>query len=376
MRYPALFLATFGLLVVATADASAAAPDRTVRLVSGNATLTDIPTGVGMSADGSRALFSTSESLVPEDTNSALDVYARDSNGKVQLIGTGKGAAGSAFAGVSADGNRTWYLTTDKDVAADTDANTDVYEERRDGAIRLISAGNGTFQANFIDASDSGDHVLFSTTEPVPQTGDGDAVLDLYDRRADGTVRLVTPGTALALQTPRGPPRHQRGRSTGHLLHRRQARARRCRQRRRHLSRAHRRRAVRPRHPGRSRHRRRDARLREPRRHADVVHHDGGARPGGQRHRRRRLRAPRERQPSADLERRHQRRGQHRRRARRRQQRGLQHHRAGAAGPGHRQRHRPVRAPRRRDRCGWSRAAPRPTTRRSPARAPTARSRS
>ncbi len=76
-----------------------------------------------------------------------------------------------------------------------------MYEERRDGTIRLISAGNGGFQATFVDASDSGDHVLFSTTERVLPAVDGDAVLDLYDRRADGTLRLVTPGTALALQT-------------------------------------------------------------------------------------------------------------------------------------------------------------------------------
>jgi hypothetical protein len=199
MRVPALAAITIGLLLAASVPASAAAPPRTVRLVSGGkAAGFNIAFANAVSADGSRAVFSTDEPLVQADTNMTTDAYARDSNGTLQLIGTGKALGGSFYVGMSANGDRVWYTTTSRDLAQDVDNVADIYELRRDGTRRQISEGGAAGgPARFIDASDDGDHVLFDTVEKIAGTGDDDAFLDLYDRRGDGTLRLVTPGTTL-----------------------------------------------------------------------------------------------------------------------------------------------------------------------------------
>jgi hypothetical protein len=204
MRGPALVAITIGLLLGSTVAASAAAPPRTVRLISGgNDTLAlateTVP--VGISADGSRAVFETDLGLVASDTNGLIDIYARDSNGTLQLISTAAGGF-PAFVGMSANGDRVWYTTTHKDLPADIDSVADIYEMRRDGTRRQISEGAAVVvPATFVDASDDGAHVLFDTIEPIPGTGDTGVSHDLYDRRADGTLHLVTPNTLLNVAT-------------------------------------------------------------------------------------------------------------------------------------------------------------------------------
>jgi hypothetical protein len=190
MRRTGLVLGFLGLLAATPALASAAAPARTVRLISGG----DLSANAffdGMSADGSRALFDTTEASMPADTNGVSDVYARDTDGTLQLISSGTGASASGFTGVSADGSRTWYATANADLPGDTDTMFDIYERRRDGSLRQISAGNGAIGATFVQASDDGDHVLFRTSEQVPGTGDtdGPSLSDFYDRR--GTTQFV-----------------------------------------------------------------------------------------------------------------------------------------------------------------------------------------
>jgi hypothetical protein len=199
MRRSALVLASLGLLIVSAAPASAVTPPRSVRLVSGGG-LSDVASFGGISAGGSRTVFSTVESLLPTDTNATADLYARDANGTLQLVTSGVGVDTPVFRGISPDGDRTWYTTTHADVpTTDSDSNVDVYERRRSGALREISVGNGTFDAAFVAGSANGDHVLFTTDETNAGAGDVDAVRDIFDRRGDGSVRLVTPGTAIAV---------------------------------------------------------------------------------------------------------------------------------------------------------------------------------
>lgn len=205
MRSATPVLALLGLLAIGSVvPASAAAPPRTTRLISGgvSSTATLSVTSGAMAKDGSRIVFSTTEALLPTDLNTVRDVYARDSDGTLQLI-SGGAALGTAASvnGVSADGDRVWYSTADADLPSDGDTSGDIYERRRNGDRRQISAGNGAVAANFKEASDDGDHVLWFTIEAVPGAGDGDAQTDYYDRRGDGSFRLVTPGTALTPQT-------------------------------------------------------------------------------------------------------------------------------------------------------------------------------
>ena len=175
MRRPALVLLSLGLLVVSSAPASAATPPRGVRLVSGGLS-SDIASFGGISADGTRTVFSTAEKLLPADTNTTSDLYARDADGTLQLISSGAGTDTPVFRGISPTGDRTWYTTTNRDIpASDTDTSVDVYERRRGGPLRQISVGNGAFDAAFVGGSATGDHVLFSTDETNAGAGDDDA---------------------------------------------------------------------------------------------------------------------------------------------------------------------------------------------------------
>ncbi len=195
-------LLALGVFSIAVPLASAA-PPRTVRIVSAGSSSVHDAVPEGIAADGSRTLFSTSEALLSADTNGVSDVYARERDGSLHLISSGKGAAPSLFAAVSADGGRVIYTTTNRDLLSDTDSSSDLYERRRDGSLRQVSGGNGAFSAFFVAVSASGGDVIFASSEKL--AGDTDAQQDLFDRRADGTLRLVTPRTAAAVPIPSGP---------------------------------------------------------------------------------------------------------------------------------------------------------------------------
>jgi hypothetical protein len=82
------------------------------------------------SNDGARALFETAEALVAADTDSRTDVYAR-SGGRTTLVSRGPGGFNGGFDAalreVSADGSRAFFTTAEQLVAADTDTEPDVY---------------------------------------------------------------------------------------------------------------------------------------------------------------------------------------------------------------------------------------------------------
>ena len=91
------------------------------------------PSFEDVSADGAVVLFSTDESLVSADTDAQFDVYER-SGGQTTLISTGpaggNGAFESSFEGVSADGARVLFSTDESLISADTDTAEDVYVKR------------------------------------------------------------------------------------------------------------------------------------------------------------------------------------------------------------------------------------------------------
>ena len=147
-----------------------------------------------VSDGGTRVLFETAERLVAGDTDSAVDVYER-AGGATTLVSTGptggNGAADSRFQGASADASRVVIGTTESLVGSDTDGIFDLYE-RAGGTTVLVSTGpdggNGAFEAFFAHMSDDGRRIVFETLEPL--ASDTDALPDVYERANGATTKL------------------------------------------------------------------------------------------------------------------------------------------------------------------------------------------
>jgi Tol biopolymer transport system component len=154
----------------------------------------------GVSADGARVLFETDEQLVAADTDSAFDVYER-SGGTTALMSTGP-AGGNAnldagYRDISADGSHVFFQTSEALVAADTDAQSDLYD-RSGGTTSLLSTGpaggNGALAAAYEGTSADGTRVFLSTSEPLT-AADTDTRRDIYARDG-GTTELLSTGPA------------------------------------------------------------------------------------------------------------------------------------------------------------------------------------
>ena len=160
----------------------------------------------GGAADLSRVAFTTPERLLPADTDDALDVYAWTPGG-LELVSIGpnggNGAAdvaesvGGRTGKMGADGRGVLFTTAESLLPEDADAQTDLYE-RIDGTTRLVStgeigasggvpAGTGTYRAGSASA-------LFASATAFTRA-DTDEQLDVYLRDAAGT-RLVSVGRA------------------------------------------------------------------------------------------------------------------------------------------------------------------------------------
>ncbi len=86
--------------------------------------------------DSGHVFFSTEEALVPWDVNGRFDAYEYNSaTGKVSLISTGTSGIESHFAEISADGTDALFTTSERLVGIDTDAANDVYDARVGGGI-------------------------------------------------------------------------------------------------------------------------------------------------------------------------------------------------------------------------------------------------
>ena len=106
-----------------------------------------------MSDNGGSVVFTTDETLAPNDTNGTIDIYLWH-DGRVSLISSGKPSEDHNFAGISNFGV------------------------------------NGPFVQGFI--SPSGRDVFFTTTAQLISS-DVDTVMDTYDARVDGGFDLSTP---------------------------------------------------------------------------------------------------------------------------------------------------------------------------------------
>jgi hypothetical protein len=153
----------------------------------------------GISEDGTKVFFGTSERLVSNDADSQSDVYQR-SAGTTTLISTSPtatGTGGSFFDGSSADGTRVFLHTRKRLVTGDTDSQTDIYERTGNVTTQVSTGptgGNGAFDAFFGGTSSDGSHVFFETFERLT-ADDTDSSQDVFDRSGGTTKRMSTWGS-------------------------------------------------------------------------------------------------------------------------------------------------------------------------------------
>ncbi len=122
-----------------------------------------------ISADGTRIFFNSNDRLLPADANSAQDVY------EWEEAGAGKCTA-SSHSFFAANG----------------------------GCLYLISSGEGSFEAEFWEASESGDDVFFTTDKSLVAKDPG--LIDLYDARVGGGFAEAAPPAACEGEACQSPP--------------------------------------------------------------------------------------------------------------------------------------------------------------------------
>jgi hypothetical protein len=156
----------------------------------------------GISADGEAAFFSTTDQLVPGDTDIQRDVYVRSFDTELGPVtrevsigpAGGNNSYPAQYQGANAAGDKVFFSTKERLTAADTDNAEDVYvRDLSENKTRLVSAGDtscaesGCGNAN-IDAGavaggivDGGSKVFFVSSEQL-SSADTDNTPDLYVR--------------------------------------------------------------------------------------------------------------------------------------------------------------------------------------------------
>src|SRR3954453_23706721 len=158
----------------------------------------------GVSSDGKIVVFSTSEQLVPGDTDQEPDVYIRSFDSTLEELVTrevsigprgGNDTRAARYDGLSPDGTKVFFSTEEPLVQEDTDSQEDIYlrdlvdkktilVSKGDGSCGGSGCGNGSASAGFAPrglAAD-GDVVFFTTTESL-NSADTDGSSDIYARR-------------------------------------------------------------------------------------------------------------------------------------------------------------------------------------------------
>jgi hypothetical protein len=93
--------------------------------------------------DGRFVFFSTTESLVPQDTNGYSDAYEYETEtGEVHLLSSGTEESGSYFMDASADGADAFIATRQRLVGGDHDRAYDLYDVRVNGGFPEPAAGS------------------------------------------------------------------------------------------------------------------------------------------------------------------------------------------------------------------------------------------
>jgi len=157
-----------------------------------------VPIFNGSSADGTRVFFSSEEQLVETDEDSATDVYARDlPAGPTTLISDGDEDVTASFAAASADGSHVFFTSAESLLGEDVDSANDIYEWTAGTLDLITSAPCGSLcGANFEAVSVNSTQVVFSTAAPLAAE-DEDTNVDIYRQEVGGGAPvLVSRGEA------------------------------------------------------------------------------------------------------------------------------------------------------------------------------------
>jgi hypothetical protein len=173
---------------------------------------------VGASGDGETVFFTTTDKLVPGDTDTRVDVYVRAYDEELERYVTrqvsvgpvgGNDAYAASFAGASADGAKAFFSTDEKLVTGDKDLSEDVYvRDLTESATQLVSDGDPSCLTEGCGDADlaaspasggvvpSGQKFFFRSAERL-SSADGDSSIDVYVRDlVAGTTTLVSAAAA------------------------------------------------------------------------------------------------------------------------------------------------------------------------------------
>jgi cysteine-rich repeat protein len=197
------FVAAFLILTIAATSASAFAVER-VSVGSDGSEADMSSTTSALSADGRFVAFvSGATTLVPGDTNAALDVFVRDrvtgTTERVSIASDGtQAAAQSATPSLSADGRYVAFASAASNlVEGDGNGRFDVFvRDRVAGTTERVSlsstGGEGNFDSISPAISADGRYVAFASAANNLVEGDGNNAFDVFlrDRLAQTTVRV------------------------------------------------------------------------------------------------------------------------------------------------------------------------------------------
>jgi hypothetical protein len=154
--------------------------------------------------DGRFLLFSSQARLTGYDNAGHRQLYLYDAeDGQLRCVSCNPRAAASSSdaelkptksvegasplqlsRNLSEDGRRVFFNTVEALVPGDVNGKRDVYLWQ-EGALRLISSGQGAAASTFVEASPSGDDAFFTTSQQLVGS-DVDQLFDLYDARVGG----------------------------------------------------------------------------------------------------------------------------------------------------------------------------------------------
>jgi hypothetical protein len=163
----------------------------------------------GATPDAASVFFTSDQPYVAADTDSKIDVYQRSGAVTTLVSEPGIGATppfqDATFAGVTPDGGKVFFNTTESLVTADTDGGqTDVYQ-RSGGVTTLISApglgSSGAPQGMFFSGASADGSVVFFNTKENLVSADVDGLTDVYQHSGGTTTLVSSPGAG-----PSGPP--------------------------------------------------------------------------------------------------------------------------------------------------------------------------
>ena len=156
-----------------------------------------------VSPNGHFLAFESAQQLTGYDNEGHVEIYTYDaqdealtcascptsgqpSNGNAALPAAGQEFGNNRLPGAVTNGGIVFFDTPSRLLPADINGVRDVYSYEH-GNVQLISPGDASFSATFVDASATGGDVFFKTAQSLVRQDD-DHLFDIYDARVGGGI--------------------------------------------------------------------------------------------------------------------------------------------------------------------------------------------